>query len=105
MRQEPPISGPVLVEVRFYMPRPAYHFGKGSNASVLKFGAPAFPDSKPDLDKLLRAILDGVTAGGAINDDSQVVSVECIKRYAGKGSLPGAEIGIYQMIGAGFDDR
>lgn len=35
----------------------------------------------PDLDKFVRAVLDSLT-GYAYNDDSQVVSIKALKRYA-----------------------
>lgn len=44
---------------------------------------------KPDLDKLLRALNDGLT-GIAFHDDSQVVYIKATKRRA----KPGEEIGV-----------
>lgn len=45
---------------------------------------------RPDLDKLIRAVLDGLT-GTAFIDDSQVIEVMAQKRY---GDIPGVWIGI-----------
>jgi len=39
-----------------------------------------YPSVKPDLDKLVRAVLDGLT-GVAYMDDCQVVAIEAIKTY------------------------
>ena len=43
---------------------------------------------KPDLDKLTRAILDGITQSGAIwADDSQVVSLFVVKQYGDEAAV------------------
>lgn len=49
------------------------------------------PTVKPDLDKLVRAVLDGITDARAWNDDSQVVAVYATKNYG----VPGVEIRVY----------
>jgi len=64
-----PLEGPVAVEATFRLPRPRRPSGP-------------LPARRPDVDKLLRALLDGLVAGRAIADDSQVVDVCCRKRYA-----------------------
>jgi Holliday junction resolvase RusA-like endonuclease len=46
---------------------------------------------RPDLDKLVRALLDGL-ADILLPDDSQVVSIKASKRYIQHGETPGAEI-------------
>jgi len=46
---------------------------------------------RPDLDKLVRALLDGL-ADILIPDDSQVISIKAGKRYIEPGETPGAEI-------------
>lgn len=46
---------------------------------------------KPDLDKLVRGICDGLT-GIVYNDDSQVVKIISQKRYAQREERPGAHI-------------
>lgn len=96
----PAIAGAVDVKIRFWMPRPKSHYGTGKNASRIK---PQYVDaehiSKPDGDKLARAVLDAITeerrAGritrrGVIRDDSQVVRLEAVKTYGAE--FTGAEI-------------
>ena len=47
-----------------------------------------YPDEKPDGDKLMRAVLDGLT-GIVVDDDKRFVDKQIRKRYAGRpGSLP-----------------
>lgn len=70
---------PLVVFIDFYLERP-------------KTVKRLFPSVKPDLDKLVRAVFDGVTDGHAWHDDSQVISVYASKVY---GTTPGARIRIY----------
>lgn len=65
-----PLTGAVRVDLRFIMPKP-------------KTVKRERPHVKPDLDKLVRAVLDGLT-GVAYVDDAQVTSVTATKRYGGK---------------------
>lgn len=68
----PPVDGPVRMIVCFKRPRPKGHYGSGKKDTVLKASAPAYPTSRPDSVKLLRAVEDALT-GIAWRDDSQVV--------------------------------
>lgn len=64
-----PLEGPVAVVIDFYLKkpqRPRY----------------ALPATRPDGDKLERAVLDGLTAAGVIHDDGQVTSMSWRKVYA-----------------------
>jgi crossover junction endodeoxyribonuclease RusA len=90
-----PQAGPVAVTVEFFFARPAAHFGTGRNRAILKPGSPTFPIGRTgDVDKLVRAVLDGITIGRAIADDAQVVQLEACKRYA---ETPRATITIREM--------
>lgn len=71
---------PVRVECLFEFARPKAHYGTGRNAGKVKDSAPKRHTQKPDVDKLARAILDGLT-GVAIHDDSQVEEIDCIKYW------------------------
>jgi len=67
------LRGPLEVEVEFYLPRPK---------SIKPAQRPS-PIKPPDLDKLLRGLLDGIGQAGNIwEDDSQVVLVKASKAYA-----------------------
>ena len=91
-----PVAGPVEAVITFYLPRPKGHYGTGKNAGVLKASAPEFPAGVPDVDKLCRSTLDGLKEGGAYLDDSQVVDLHAVKRYA-HGRVPGADIHLSLM--------
>lgn len=53
-----------------------------------------FPSVMPDVDKLARAVLDGLTAGGVVRDDARVVDLHARKRYA---DVAGAEITVREV--------
>ena len=76
------------LEVRFIFTRPAGHFGSGRNADRLLPSAPAHKVTSPDLDKLVRAVLDAMT-GVLFADDRQVMAITAHKRY---GQVAGAHV-------------
>jgi crossover junction endodeoxyribonuclease RusA len=82
------------VNIVFYFPRPVSHLGTGRNAGRVKPGAPDWPAVKPDRDKLERAVLDGLSAGGAWWDDCQVCTGTTIKMYADHGEATGCDVWI-----------
>ena len=53
-------AAPVAVQVEFYMPRPRTHYGTGRNAGTIRTSAPGRPATRPDVDKLARAVLDAL---------------------------------------------
>jgi crossover junction endodeoxyribonuclease RusA len=81
-----PLIGPVDAQIVFFMPRPK---------SVLR----EYPSVKPDLDKLVRAILDAGTKAGIYNDDSQVIEIVANKFYTDAGQPVGALITFGEYFG------
>jgi Holliday junction resolvase RusA-like endonuclease len=86
------LLGPLKLRCMFWFPRPASHFGTGRNQGNLKASAPVYRDSNPDLDKLLRAVCDGLTASGVIRDDRYIVRMEGAKRYGDPGVLVNLQV-------------
>ena len=82
----PLLLGPVLVRLVFTVRRPKGHFGTGRNARRLKPTAPWYAASRPDLDKLARAVLDALT-GIAWRDDGQVSVLIASKVYGPRPAL------------------
>jgi Holliday junction resolvase RusA-like endonuclease len=74
------LTGPLELRVTFVFRRPAGHFGTGRNAGRLKPSAPLYVRTRPDVDKLLRAIGDAIT-GTVCRDDAQLVIVHAEKHY------------------------
>lgn len=89
----------VEVMVTLLLPRPHSHWRTrgGIRVAELMPGAPLWPGGKPDVDKLLRAVLDGLTAGGALADDSLVITGSATKDYAGFGEPAGCEVWIDEL--------
>lgn len=50
------------------------------------------PHVKPDLDKLIRGVMDAVTYAEVYKDDAQVCSINATKTYAQHGQWPGVTI-------------
>lgn len=90
----PLLTGFVSLECVFYLPRPKSHYGSGANEHRVKSSAPALPGVKPDLDKLLRAVSDGLTqAGNVYADDAKITDGVQRKRYG----TPRVEITIAEV--------
>lgn len=83
----PPIEEPVSLVVRFYLPRP-----KTAPKRV------CVPAKKPDLDKLLRALKDGLTRGGIYRDDAQVVEIKASKAFAAGHQDPAGAAGVPRAV-------
>jgi crossover junction endodeoxyribonuclease RusA len=84
-------GAPAAIALDFYLARPKAHYGTGRNAEVIKPTAPLVPASKPDLDKLIRAVLDALTAAGTYTDDSKITAIFATKFYADR-RPPGVHI-------------
>jgi Holliday junction resolvase RusA-like endonuclease len=93
---KPNIDGPVGVSLSFFFERPKSHL---NGSGTLRKGYSTSHIVKPDLDKLVRAILDAGTDAGLWQDDAQVVRLTASKNYttpAGEGSLPGVAVEIWK---------
>ena len=76
-----PLLYGVWLKLVFHFKRPKGHYGTGKNAGVLKERFKRTDHTtRPDLDKLCRAVGDALT-GIAYRDDSQVVSLGGAKVY------------------------
>lgn len=88
------LTEPLAITVDAYFKRPKYHYGTGKNSGLLKPNAPAWVSTTPDADKIARALLDGITDSGLWKDDSLVVSLKIVKKYA---EQPGLNVTIEVM--------
>jgi crossover junction endodeoxyribonuclease RusA len=73
------LDEPVTVSVEFLLPRPKSHL---KVSGLVKDSAPEHVTTVPDVDKLLRSTLDALTKAAVIVDDSRVVAVWAVKKYA-----------------------
>lgn len=76
MQGLPAFGGPVRIIARFVLSRPPSHFR--SDGEQLARGAPRYP--RLDIDKMARALLDGLT-GVVMDDDSQVTFLAAEKGW------------------------
>ena len=72
---------PVSVELIFIMPKP----------KKPRWSTPAV---KPDVDKLVRAVFDGLTDAGLLADDARVVHLLATEMY----TEPGEPVGVYVKV-------
>jgi Holliday junction resolvase RusA-like endonuclease len=79
------LDGPVCVNVACVFARPKSHYRTGRNAHLRRDDAPERHAQKPDIDKVLRALLDGLT-GIVWRDDSQVAEVYAAKCWGDQDS-------------------
>lgn len=77
-----PLDGPLAVSLTFVLPRP-----KSAPKRV------TMPATKPDLDNLVKAVLDGCNQAGVWADDSRVVVLTAHKVYG----EPCAKVAIVTM--------
>ena len=79
-----PLDCPLHVIACFYMPRPK------------SAGKRLWNDKRPDLDKLLRSTLDGLTDSGMIADDARISKITAEKVYTIAG-WTGADITVQTL--------
>lgn len=80
--------GPVQVTLTFHLPRPQRP----------RWFVPAV---KPDIDKLVRAVFDGLTDGGLIEDDARIVELHTVKMY---GTPLGVTVTVSEVRRGGPDE-
>ena len=79
-----PLSKPITVTIHFYCKRPKSHYRTGKYAGLLKPSAPKYNTSYPDLDNLVKFVLDAMNKKVYI-DDKQIHEIICNKIYAEEG--------------------
>ena len=84
---------PIYLHLLFRFRRPKGHY---SAKGELKASAPPTVVTRPDLDKLCRSTLDGLT-GVLFADDSQVAFLVASKEYTLPGELEGCQIEIREI--------
>jgi crossover junction endodeoxyribonuclease RusA len=86
-----PFANECSIEIVFYLEKP----------KTVKRILPTVP---PDLDKLIRGLLDALTLAHVWLDDALAVDITAVKIYASKVDPPGAQIIIREIVDpAAFD--
>ena len=74
------LTGPIRVELDFFLPRPKTHLTKHGTP---KAKSPVWHCKKPDLDNLIKAVTDVITDTQRVwLDDSQIWVIKASKTYA-----------------------
>ena len=81
---ETPVLGPLGIEIVFYLERP--------HSTVRKY-----PNTAPDIDKLLRAVFDGLQESDFISNDGQIVEVKARKIWADENVPTGCGVKLYSI--------
>lgn len=79
MEYDVPLLGPIDLHLVFHMPRP-------------KSVSRQYPNTAPDLDKLIRGVGDALQSSGVLSNDGQIVSIVANKIYADTPGETGVEI-------------
>jgi Holliday junction resolvase RusA-like endonuclease len=89
-----PLTGPILVDVVAWFPRPMSHHVGSRAMCALKANAPIYHTGKPDRDNIDKALLDAMTDLGVLADDKNVCAGGTTKLYVNAVSeyRPGAQI-------------
>ena len=93
-----PLNEALIMQVKFYFKRPKSHY---NSKGKLKMIAPTQHTKKPDIDNLLKFVLDALNKHLYV-DDSQVVSLTGKKFYADK---EGIEISVRALSELGLDEK
>jgi Holliday junction resolvase RusA-like endonuclease len=91
----PVIDGPVRVDLQFMVVRPTTHYGSGKNADRLKDSAPLYVEKSPDLDKLVRGVMDGLK-GVLYADDRYFFTGTVEKVWVDRTERPGVRIAVWR---------
>jgi Holliday junction resolvase RusA-like endonuclease len=73
-QQRAPIETPVIIEIKFF-------FAPPKNLYKKRMSHVARP-KKPDIDNLVKTVLDGITQAEVWKDDSLVVDMRAVKLYS-----------------------
>ena len=94
-----PIEGPIEMFCEFVFDRPKSHYGTGKNSSMLKPSSPAYHTNRIDVDNLLKFCNDCLNTE-AYKDDSQIVELTGLKRWADTGESAMTIISMLDLEGS-----
>jgi Holliday junction resolvase RusA-like endonuclease len=81
---------PISISTTFRFPRPVNHFSVSrAKRGHLVPAAPEHKTTKPDTDKLIRAVGDSLEQSGLIIGDQQIISINAHKRFVVGDESPG----------------
>lgn len=93
-RPPEPIDGPVSLHLNFTVQRPGKHYRSNG---TLKADAPTECPTKPDLDNLVKATMDAMSAAGVWSDDARVARLAASKTYTTTSGVCGLLIVVEEL--------
>ena len=76
------LKGEIMIKLIFVMPRPKSHYRTGKYSHILKENMPEYHSFTPDLDNLVKFLLDTIAGKDRfIVDDSQICRIQAEKIY------------------------
>lgn len=91
-----PLEAPCEARVYAYHTRPATR-PRAVPAPLWATGCACPRPSKPDVDNIVKAVLDAATQAGVLGDDRFVTRLVAETRYAAAGEEPGVRLEIYPL--------
>ena len=82
---------PVVVNIKFFMRRPNTHFKGKDRQNALRAGMPLAHVVVPDLDNMVKFVLDGMNEL-VYQDDKQVVKLVACKLFDSEGDCNGRTV-------------
>ena len=82
-------DGGINVTLDFRFPRLKSHYRTGKYSNILRDDAPLYKITKPDIDKIIRAVMDAMTLSGVIKDDANCYLIMSRKMYCNDDEQPG----------------
>jgi len=82
-------EGGINVTLDFRFPRLKSHYRTGKYSHILRDDAPLYKITKPDIDKIIRAVMDSMTLSGVIKDDANCYLIMSRKMYCNPDEQPG----------------
>jgi Holliday junction resolvase RusA-like endonuclease len=79
-RPKVPITSPIFIKICFEFTRPKSHYRTGKFKHLVKDGSPELHISKPDIDNLVKFVLDSLNKV-YFKDDSQICKILATKKY------------------------
>jgi Holliday junction resolvase RusA-like endonuclease len=92
-KPEKQIDTAFVMKLVFIFDRPKSHFRTGKFANELKTGAPIHMTNTPDIDNLIKFVLDALNKK-FYTDDSQCITITASKEYKTKNQTAGTFVSI-----------
>tara|TARA_R110000824_G_scaffold135859_1_gene299323 strand:+ start:4 stop:426 length:423 start_codon:yes stop_codon:yes gene_type:complete len=74
-----PLENPLFVTLHFFLKRPKSHYGTGKNSHIVKESSPKEHMTKPDVDNLIKFVLD--SCNEILWTDDRIITILLSRKY------------------------